>query len=389
MSVIVALFMGMIIAAEEIIKDRKILERESFLNLNKSAYLLSKVAMIFILSAIQMFLFVVVGNLIMEVKGMNFSYWLILFSTACFANMLGLNISDGLRSVVAIYVVVPFLLVPQILLAGVIVEFDKLHYQLASHEKVPVSGDLMASRWAYEALAVNQFVNNKYQEDLYEIEMAESNVTYDMQFLVPALVQEIRDARALYTANPSHPELNQLVRMIRSGMESIYLSGPCPWMDRIRPGEFTPSAGEEAIQWLQDYQDRLSRQRKILNYEKDDLIDSLKHAAGGPEQYLRFKRAYHNEKLADLVLNRTELHKIVQRDAKLIRKMEPVYMYPQSRNGRAHFYASLKRVGNLYLSTLTFNLMAVWLMTVVLYFLLQFSVLRKVLECFAEIKRNR
>jgi len=40
MSVIVALFLGMIVAAEEIIKDRKILERESFLNLSRNAYLL-------------------------------------------------------------------------------------------------------------------------------------------------------------------------------------------------------------------------------------------------------------------------------------------------------------------------------------------------------------
>ncbi len=110
MSVIVALFLGLIIAAEEIIKDRRIQERESFLHLNRSAYLLSKMSLLFILSAIQMLMFVLIGNLIMEIKGMTFSYWLILFSTACFANMLGLNISDGLKSVVAIYVIVPFLL---------------------------------------------------------------------------------------------------------------------------------------------------------------------------------------------------------------------------------------------------------------------------------------
>ncbi len=194
MSVIVALFLGLIIAAEEIIKDRRIQERESFLNLNRTSYLLSKISLLFILSAIQMFFFVIIGNLIMEIKGLTFSYWLILFSTACFANLLGLNISDGLKSVVAIYVIVPFLLVPQILLAGVIVKFDKLHYKFASHHTVPVSGDLMASRWAYEALIVNQFVNNRYQDDFYDHEMLESNVTYDMQFLIPTLIQEIQDA---------------------------------------------------------------------------------------------------------------------------------------------------------------------------------------------------
>ena len=43
MSVIVCLFMGLVVSAEEIIKDRKILKRESFLNLSKFSYLNSKI----------------------------------------------------------------------------------------------------------------------------------------------------------------------------------------------------------------------------------------------------------------------------------------------------------------------------------------------------------
>jgi len=43
MSVIVAIFMGLTVSAEEIIKDRKILRREAFLNLSWNSYLLSKI----------------------------------------------------------------------------------------------------------------------------------------------------------------------------------------------------------------------------------------------------------------------------------------------------------------------------------------------------------
>ena len=49
MSVIVALFMGLTVSAEEIIRDRKILKREAFLNLSRSSYLLSKVTILFTL----------------------------------------------------------------------------------------------------------------------------------------------------------------------------------------------------------------------------------------------------------------------------------------------------------------------------------------------------
>ena len=92
MSVIVALFIGLTVSAEEIIRDQKILKREKFLNLSKQSYLLSKVGVMFTLSAIQAFTFVLIGSWILEIKGMFLDQWIVLFSTACFANMLGLNI---------------------------------------------------------------------------------------------------------------------------------------------------------------------------------------------------------------------------------------------------------------------------------------------------------
>lgn len=157
MAVIVALFIGMSISAEEIIKDRKILERESFLNLSWFSYLNSKIFWVFLLSAVQMISFVIIGNLILEINGMTLSFWLILFSSACFANMLGLFISSAFNSVVTIYILVPFLLIPQLLLGGVVVKFDELHDSVTDKVYVPLAGDLMASRWAFEALSVEQF----------------------------------------------------------------------------------------------------------------------------------------------------------------------------------------------------------------------------------------
>jgi len=388
MSVIVALFLGLIIAAEEIIKDRRIQERETFLNLNRTSYLLSKISLLFILSAIQMIFFVIIGNLIMEIRGLTISYWLVLFSTTCFANLLGLNISDGLKSVVAIYVIVPFLLVPQILLAGVIVKFDKLYYKFASHHTVPIAGDVMASRWAYEALVVNQFVSNQYQEDYYEHEMLESNVTYDMQFLIPTLIQEIQDANDITRLDPKDPDLSIHLHTIRSGFSTIFLTGIYPGINNLNPDHYTVKGGEEAIGWLRKYQTRLSSHRERLSFEKDALLDSLKTAAGGLDQYMNFKRAYYNDRLADLVLNRTELHKIVKKEGELLRKMEPVYMYPVKGNGRAHFLASVKRIGNTHISTLAFNIMVIWIMSLALYFLLRYSVLRKTLVFFGELRKR-
>jgi hypothetical protein len=388
MSVIVALFLGLIISAEEIIKDRKILERESFLHLSRTAYLLSKVGFLFLLSALQMFLFVIIGNAILGIKGMTFTYWIILFTTSCFANVLGLNISDGLKSVVAIYIIVPFLLVPQILLAGVIVKFDKLHYKFASHEVVPVTGDIMASRWAYEALVVGQFAKNEYQEFLYDIEMQESNVTYDRQFLVPTLIQEIEDAMEKYRRDPAAADLPGSLATIRSGFNSIFLTRAYPATGRFNEAEFSISLADSAIAWLEDYRARLLSGYREIERAKDAHISRLRDEMGGTPGFLAFKRNYYNESLADLVLNRVDLHKIVRINNKLVRKMEPVYMYPLMKNGRAQFYASVKRIGNWYLPAVLFNVLALFLMTLILYLSLQLSLLRRMLDFFGDIRRK-
>ncbi len=89
MSIIVALFIGLTVSAEEIYRDRKILEREKFLDLSRLSYLVSKINFLFAISAIQTLSFVIVASLILEIRGMLLQQWLILFSVACFGNVLG------------------------------------------------------------------------------------------------------------------------------------------------------------------------------------------------------------------------------------------------------------------------------------------------------------
>ncbi|HRG09600.1 MAG TPA: ABC transporter permease, partial [Cyclobacteriaceae bacterium] len=100
------------VSAEEIIRDRKILKRESFLNLSWSSYLFSKLGILFLLSAVQTLTFIIIGNWILEIQGMTWAFWLMLFTVSCFANVLGLNISSAFNSAVTVYVLIPLLLIP-------------------------------------------------------------------------------------------------------------------------------------------------------------------------------------------------------------------------------------------------------------------------------------
>jgi hypothetical protein len=83
------------------------------------------------------------------------------------------------------------------------------------------------------------------------------------------------------------------------------------------------------------------------------------------------------------------LHKIVKKEDILIRKMDPVYAYPVMRNGRAHFFASTKIMGNLYIPTLYFNILMIWIMTIILSVFLRFRLLKSGVEFFGILRRKR
>lgn len=128
MSVIVVTFIGMSISAEEIIKDRTILKRERFLRLSRASYLWSKIAYLVLLSGLQILLFIAIGNHIIGVgPDMFWIWWSILWITSFLANLTGLWLSQTLSSVVTIYITIPLLLIPQILLCGLVVHFDDLN----------------------------------------------------------------------------------------------------------------------------------------------------------------------------------------------------------------------------------------------------------------------
>jgi len=134
-----------------------------------------------------MLLFVLVGNWILVILGLWWQYWIVLFSVTCFANILGLNISASFNSVKVIYILIPIFIIPQLLFSGVIVKFDKLNPIFGDESAVPLIGNVMASRWAYEALAVTQFSENEYNQIYFEFEKKKSFATWKKDYWLQEL----------------------------------------------------------------------------------------------------------------------------------------------------------------------------------------------------------
>ena len=122
--------------------------------------------------------FVLISALVLSIPGLYLEYWLLIFSLYCFAIMLGLNVSATFNSAVTIYILIPLLLIPQLILSGTVVKFDQLNPSFTSPKVVPIAADLMASRWAYEGMMVKFFQDNDYQQAFFDVEQQASEATY-------------------------------------------------------------------------------------------------------------------------------------------------------------------------------------------------------------------
>jgi len=389
MSVVVALFLGLIVSSEEIIKDRRILQRESFLNLSRFSYLNSKILIMFMLSAVQTISYVLIGNMILGIKGMTLSYWLILFSASCCANMMGLNISSAFNSVITIYILIPFLLIPQLLLGGVIVKFDKLHKSLTSYEYVPVIGDLMTLRWAYEALAVEQFKNNEFEKNFYAFDQKISSLEYNV-LLINELKNILGETELALNTNKNQKLAVKNLKILNEYIKRFNHTTPAVKnniSEKLEISSFSNSKAAETRKYLDQLYSYFNQKKIESQYELDNLNTELIDQMGGMAAFLEYKNRYYNTALAELVTNKRDFNKKVMRyNDKLIRKFEPVYMEPTSRMGRAHFYAPVKIIYNTTFDTLSFNAVVIWIMSVLFYFTLYFDVIRRAMTFFGSIR---
>ncbi|MCQ2974807.1 MAG: ATP-binding cassette domain-containing protein [Bacteroidales bacterium] len=385
--VICAMFIGLTVSAEEIIRDLKILKRERFLNLSWSSYINSKVAVLFGISAIQTLSFALVGNFVLEIKGLNFQYWIILFSVSALANMIGLNISSGLKSVVNIYITIPFIIVPQLLFSGVLVNFGKMHKCVASSEYVPMVGDAMPTRWAFEALALSQFRDNEYFKNFYKVEQEISRNNYMSIFLIPNLEGRINSIKKSLKMGEEPQKLKDKINIVYTMVsEMTTMSGEkFDKINDISVEKFNDNVAYYLNIFLDKVKSECEDNQYNANIMRDKIFAEMVEKYGGREKIYELQEKYHNKKLEEYVLNKNELEKVLESDGRLVQQKDPAYQIPRFRNGRAHFYAPVKRVGNLEIDTFVFNIMIMWIINIFFYITLRGEVLKKILNYVGRI----
>src|ERR1700736_1550692 len=182
LSLIVAMFLGLTNSADDIIRDRAVLQRERNLNVRLPYYVFSKFMSLGFFALFQCVLFVLIGNYILEIRGM---FWVdlgVMLMTAMGGVALGLVVSSLVADPKTAANIVPLVLIPQIIMGGALIKYEDMNRNLglvytftrwfsehpseergkkmSSRLQVPFVCQFVAMRWSYEELVVAQAKRN-------------------------------------------------------------------------------------------------------------------------------------------------------------------------------------------------------------------------------------
>jgi hypothetical protein len=178
LALLVVMFLSLTNSADDIIRDRPVLQRERNLDVRLSYYIFGKMASLSIFALVQCVLFVLIGNYILEIRGMFWTHLALMFMTALGSLALGLVVSSLVNDAKTAANIVPLVLIPQILMSGALIKYEDMNrnlslvYQLTRwfHEhpnkdrskkmdsklQVPFVCQFIPMRWSYEEMIVAQ-----------------------------------------------------------------------------------------------------------------------------------------------------------------------------------------------------------------------------------------
>lgn len=178
LGLVTALFLGMTNSAEEIIRDRNLLQRERHHGFRVSGYIIGKYLSLGFFALIQCLIYLLIGNAILGIRDMFLHNLLWMFLTSFVGIAAGLFISSIVSSPKTAINIIPLILIPNIILGGALIKYDEMNRSFdiiqnirqwfvpddekeeASRLKVPAICHLMPLRWSYEAVIISHAENN-------------------------------------------------------------------------------------------------------------------------------------------------------------------------------------------------------------------------------------
>jgi hypothetical protein len=157
------------------------------------------------------------------------------------------------------------------------------------------------------------------------------------------------------------------------------------WRSTLNLGIVNRESAKETGKYLDSLSGHFRQVRNTYMAQKDLETKSIQTKLG-VDNLVRLKNDHYNKNLEDLVLDRFRVDKSLETDNRIIQKIDPGYKKPVSKFGRAHFYAPYKQIGDIKIDTYWFNLIVLWMVTLVLYIVLYYNLLEKLITGFSNLR---
>jgi hypothetical protein len=269
-------------------------------------------------------------------------------------------------------------------LGGALVRYDRLSPVFESSDKVPLVGDLMVSRWAYEAIMVAQFKNNPYQKEIFDIESEKEEVHYRRSAYLPALENLCEEINAK-TADAEEIILKRkiLCREIRKSLERFGLNS-AEWRFLETGDNIHPEQWLKIHRMLQTLAAHYNSRYKELQKNLDAIFEKAGSSKDGKNQLIALRDKYQNEQIARFLSEDFALQPRFEITTEgVIRKEKPGYQMPEPEHAldfRTHLFSPFKPLAGWQFPTELFNIVMIWLIGALTFLVLRFGLLKKLLR---------
>ena len=244
LTLVVAMFLGLTNSADEIIRDRSMLNRERNHNLRTFYYIIGKILSLSTFSLIQCVIYLLIGNAVLELRQMFLIHLGWMFLTSLTGVCMGLLVSTLVHDIRTALNIIPLLLIPQIILGGALIKYEEMNRNLdfvysirqwvskdeagepepTSKLKVPFICHFMPLRWSYESAIISQ-------SRLNPLSRAQQQIEDRIQALIslPRNIPMTPQQRA-------ELDLTKQALAVVSGLQDVDASGVSNRLNRIRKG---------------------------------------------------------------------------------------------------------------------------------------------------------
>ena len=203
LSVTVAMFLGLTNSADDIIRDRVILQRERNLRIRLPYYIFAKTTTLCLFALVQCVLFLLIGDYILQIRGMFWIYLGYTSLTAFCGVALGLLISSLVADAKTAVNIVPLILIPQIIMGGALIKYEEMNRNLdfvytikrwlAEHPDNADKGREPEPRSKLQVPLICQFMPMRYSFEGLVVAQAKLNPLTRRQERIEGKIQEIAD----------------------------------------------------------------------------------------------------------------------------------------------------------------------------------------------------